>query len=56
MPPSRTQPAQEDTITDVYWPPSVLDLEPEVCHCLPHGSELPCSLCGKKHSIREPRP
>jgi hypothetical protein len=22
-----------------------LDLEPEVCHCLPHGDELPCGQC-----------
>lgn len=22
-----------------------LDLEPEICHCLSHGQELPCGQC-----------
>jgi len=30
---------------DCAWPPSMLDLEPEACWCLPHGHELPCVAC-----------
>jgi len=34
-----------DTDPDVAWPHTVLDLEPETCHCLVHGNELPCFRC-----------
>lgn len=30
---------------DSHWPPSILDLEPEICWCLPHGHKLPCGPC-----------
>jgi hypothetical protein len=33
---------------DVCWPQAELDLEPEICHCLPHGHELPCAVCERR--------
>jgi hypothetical protein len=30
---------------DVAWPLALLDHEPETCHCLVHGTELPCPHC-----------
>jgi hypothetical protein len=47
-----------DALPNVGWPPELLDSEPETCHCLPHGHELPCGLCDRTAttSIRGVRP
>lgn len=29
----------------IHWLPNHLDREPETCHCLAHGHELPCPDC-----------
>jgi hypothetical protein len=41
---------------DVIWHLSARALEPEVCHCFPHGNELPCPLCDKKPVAQEVLP
>jgi hypothetical protein len=43
--------ATETPEPDCAWPPSKLDLEPEVCFCLAHGQELPCVVCELPHRL-----
>jgi hypothetical protein len=45
-----TRPSSE---AGVHWSPDLLDLEPEVCHCVAHGHELPCPDCQKPNTRKD---
>jgi hypothetical protein len=41
----RLKTAEPTTEPDALWLSDYLDLEPETCVCIWHGTELPCAQC-----------